>query len=413
MQRVFRVVNTADLRPVGVKTTTRFNRSVRRYGVVTPIFLADVPDQDGVIGLTIIDGNRRVRAARAERLPKVPAVVLKATSAQDRARLTLICNHMRSSNFHTESAAITLLADDDDAAQQAAGMMGLGPGRMLTLYRKITTMPDAVRQAMYEHRIPVTAATWVGSWPEELQQEVVELLERRRYLNTPTLKAIRTSFEERHPEAFQSTRAIDDAPAIDDWIDEEPVVIEAPIEAPSAEHTPEPFSLREEPVSAPHPPLSAGVPVADTTMPVAPVTPPLVASSQPSVDAPVTEPVTSSGEPLGVVDRVVVASSPPDQSAESEWQHHTTSPVTHMPSVERPGDAVRSSMHAIPPEIVQATPGPSNGPFLARLDAGLLNLARETQANDLSRAVWVDRAMRAWSLAEAAGGARASASVGD
>jgi ParB/RepB/Spo0J family partition protein len=228
MQRVFRVVDTNELELAGPKATAAFTRSVRRYGVVTPVLVAEMVDADGVIALTVVDGNRRIRAAKAERLPKVPAVVLKATTEQERARLTLMCNYMRSMNFHTESAAILSLASDVDAAAGAAKAVGLGPFKIQQLYRKITAMPEPVRRAMYEHRIPITAATWVGSWPEGLRREVVELLGRRRYLNTTMIKDLRASYAERHPEEFDTGGPAVGVAAIDPWIEADGIAVELP-----------------------------------------------------------------------------------------------------------------------------------------------------------------------------------------
>ena len=95
-----------------------------------------------------------------------PAVVLKATTKQDRARLTLLCNSMRSANFHTESAAILALAADEDAAAEAARAIGLGAVKIQQLYRKIVTMPDgAMLMAVYgtprsEPGKPPVAGDW-------------------------------------------------------------------------------------------------------------------------------------------------------------------------------------------------------------------------------------------------------------
>ncbi len=198
MQRVFRVVNTAELKPIGLKTTQGFNHSVRDNGVITPILIAEVPDADGVIGLEIIDGNRRVRAAKQAGIDKVPAVVLRETTPEQRARLTLICNHLRSLNFYTESQAALALADDDQALEREARLMGLSAGKVLGMVEKLERMPEPVRQAMWEERLPVSSATAIAGFPPPLQAEIVAKLEDRGWLDTKTVAAMKDDWEARH-----------------------------------------------------------------------------------------------------------------------------------------------------------------------------------------------------------------------
>jgi ParB family chromosome partitioning protein len=198
MQRVFRVVETKELKPVGLKTTQGFNHNVRDNGVITPILVAEVPDADGVIALEIIDGNRRVRAAKLAGIEKVPAVVLRETTAEERARLTLICNHMRSLNFFTESQAALALAGDDQALEREARLMGLSVSKVLGMVRKLERMPEAVRQAMWEERVQVSSATDIAGFPQSLQDEVVARLEERGWLDTRTVMAMKEEWEARH-----------------------------------------------------------------------------------------------------------------------------------------------------------------------------------------------------------------------
>ncbi len=385
MQRVFRVVDTRELSPKGVKTTGRFNRSIGRFGVLNPVLLAEVPDEDGVIQLHILDGNRRVRAARASRLSKVPAVVLKETTLLDRARLTLICNFMRSSNFHTESLAITMLGGSEEAIGQAAGEIGLGPMKMQQLYRKITSMPEAVRQAMYEHRIPVTGATWVGGWPDDLQAEVVETLARRRHLNTPALKAMKASYDARFP---GSAAPVEDGAGnqrVDGWLEDDAVGLEVEIPLPAPTFV-DPSraavsSVEPEPGTTAPATVVAGSLTSDPGTIVRPFPAPM---SRPagSETAAATPPTVV---PVGAVEPVPV---PPEElPAEAR-----------RPSDEPPQQPVVRE-HAAGMIPARA----AGDAFLARLDAELLRLAQETIVQELPRAVWIDRAMRAWNRAENTG----------
>jgi ParB/RepB/Spo0J family partition protein len=427
MQRVFRVVETRELTPVGPKTSNQFNRSIRRNGIVNPVLLAEVVDANGVIDLVIIDGNRRIKAAQIARLPKAPAVVLKATTEKDRAHFTLMCNYMRSANFHTESAAIMALAANENAAAGAARAIGVGPAKMQQLYRKIATMPEPVRRAMHEHRIPVTAATWVGAWPEGLQRELIELLDRRRYVNTTMVKDLREWYAERHPEEFGIVEQPEEHVSFDEWGSTELHVLHIPVPPDGPEDDP----LREdhgaapttsgrdsilatspdpEPVSA----IVAGVPV-PTLSDLKRVPAEFVApeSMRPLDDG-----------PAGTIPRswpvATPASSLPPAAANTEPLQPTT--VTLLPTGVAPlqdtskasGELVATaatSRESDPEPFVLPHGGtPSQAladdraeqlvAFVVRLDAKLRDLAREGHALGVSRSVWVDRTMRAWDRIE-------------
>jgi ParB/RepB/Spo0J family partition protein len=233
MQRVFRLVDTAELRAVGTKTTSGFYRSVQRHGIINPIIVAEVADADGVIGLEIVDGNRRVRAAKAARMEKIPAVVLKETSPEDRARLTLMANHLRSANFHTESLAVSLLADNDEEARRAAAEMGVTPSKLQGIHKKLATMPAEILKAMYEGRVPVSSATSIAGWPEELQRQIVTLLQREHRLITPMIDEVRRDYERQHPPSpktprFESLPPAPEPPPFDDWFEDDPSAFFAP-----------------------------------------------------------------------------------------------------------------------------------------------------------------------------------------
>lgn len=93
----------------GPAPTTKFVRSVRRQGVIVPVILREVVQDDGNITYGIIDGNRRVAAARQVGIAYIPARVLIGVTAEEAARLTLATNSFRSGNLVTELWAIRQL----------------------------------------------------------------------------------------------------------------------------------------------------------------------------------------------------------------------------------------------------------------------------------------------------------------
>ena len=333
MQRVFRVVDTKELRPIGLKTTQGFNHSVRDNGVITPILAAEVPDADGVIRLEIIDGNRRVRAAKHAGMDKVPAVVLKETTPEERARLTLMCNHLRSLNFFTESRAALALGEDDEALEREVRLMGLNASKVLGMVQKLERMPEPVRQAMWEERLQVSSATAIAGFPSSLQAEVVAKLEERRWLDTKTVAVMKEDWEARH----------------------------GAINPRSGSR-----SRRQEPPPSPPPQWEDAAPV--------------------SFDA-----------------------GPPERVG--GWQVRPV-PPPRLPEAAPAGSAASATATAVRPPVrmmpvATLDPGAGRLPepegqigeveaFVKVLDATLRDLAQEGHALGVSRAVWVDRTMRAW-----------------
>lgn len=325
MQRVFRVVETKELQPIGLKTTQGFNHSVRDNGVVTPILVAEVPDADGVIRLEIIDGNRRVRAAKQAGIDKVPAVVLRETTAEERSRLTLICNHLRSLNFFTESRAALALADDDHALEREARLMGLSVSKVLGMVQKLERMPEPVRQAMWEERLQVSSATDIAGFPPPLQAEVVAKLEARGWLDTRTVIAMKADWEARHG-------AINPRPGS--------------------------RSRRQEPPPAPPPQWEDAAPI----------------------------PINDVAAPTRV----------------GGWQVRPVETPRSLASIgmgPSPGATATMTQPAVSEPETDVQIGEVET-FVKVLDATLRDLARQGRALGVSRAVWVDRTMRAWDRIE-------------
>lgn len=313
MQRVFRVIETSGLEPTGVRSTTGFDRNVAQHGIVIPIMVAEVVDDDGVVSTVIIDGNRRVRAAKAAGMATIPAVVLSGTTADERDRLTLITNHLRSNNFQTESLAVAALAGDENGAKRLAQALGLSAVKVQGLLRKLDGMPDEVRTAMFEERVAVSVATAIAGYPAPLQDRLVALLLSRGGLDTPTVEGERKRYERDHPPARAAAASVRRGPVVEPWMEEDMATFAPP-------------------------------------------------------------PAT------------VPAAAPPDGRAQNVGSEGVAAP---------PGAPAATD------ETAPATDDPRV--FIARVDAALLAQARAVRAHNLPRSVWVDRAIRAWDLAEEEG----------
>jgi ParB family chromosome partitioning protein len=194
MQRVFRVVETAELEPMDLAPTDRMVASVRRYGVLAPVLLEERVDADGVVSLEIVDGNRRVHAARQAGVERVPAIVFQRADPEAMAAMTLIANGLRSRNPVSEWQATERLGDLGNDAGQIMQLTGLTKASLETRLRPSAMHPD-LRRAMLEGRIAVTVWERAGRLPAEAQQRLADLLEERGGLRMADVDAERRLVE--------------------------------------------------------------------------------------------------------------------------------------------------------------------------------------------------------------------------
>jgi ParB-like chromosome segregation protein Spo0J len=190
MQRVFRVVETAELTPMDLAPTDRMVASVRRYGVLAPVLLEERVDEDGVVSLEIVDGNRRVNAAKQAGVERIPAIVFSQADPEAMAAMTLIANALRSRNPVSEWQATERLGDLGNDAGQIMRLTGLTKASLETRLRPSTMHPD-LRRAMLEGRIPVTVWERAGRLPAEAQQRLADVLEAKGGLRLADVDAER------------------------------------------------------------------------------------------------------------------------------------------------------------------------------------------------------------------------------
>lgn len=91
---------------IGTPPSQRLKASVKRMGIVQPVILTEKADESGEIQLAIVDGNRRIAAARAADLNSIPAVVFDGLDPNTIAETTLTTNGFRSSNYLAEFWAL-------------------------------------------------------------------------------------------------------------------------------------------------------------------------------------------------------------------------------------------------------------------------------------------------------------------
>jgi hypothetical protein len=86
---------------------------------------------------------------------------------------------------------------------------------------------------MYEGRVPVSSATVIAGWPDELQRRIVDELRRKRQLYTRQIDEIKQEYERLHPPPPKPSRVAPmphapEPPPFDDWYEDEPVAYSGP-----------------------------------------------------------------------------------------------------------------------------------------------------------------------------------------
>lgn len=190
MQRVFRLVDVADLTAVNLKPSDKMVQSVRRHGVLSPVLLEEVVDDDGVISLEIVDGNRRVSAAKQVNIEKVPAVVYQDADPETMSAATVITNTLRSKNPLTEWQALESLGELGHDVKRIGSLTGL-TANSYHIRMRPGGLPQALRDGLHNGTLFPTVAEAVGRLPADAQRDLARMFERKGWLSKADVDAMR------------------------------------------------------------------------------------------------------------------------------------------------------------------------------------------------------------------------------
>ncbi len=178
---VLRVVPISHIRPSAFQPRTHFNEesmaslaaSIREVGLLQPVLVRDLPDEDG--SYELIAGERRWRAARRAGLQTIPVLV---QLADDRTSLeqALVENlHRDDLNALEEAAAYQQLIDEFGLThEQVAARMGKGRATVTNTLR-LLQLPSGAQRALAERRISAGhARALLGTPDRALQERLVE-----------------------------------------------------------------------------------------------------------------------------------------------------------------------------------------------------------------------------------------------
>ena len=196
MQRVFRIVDTADLTPMSLKPTERMVQSVRLHGVIAPVLLQERVDDDGVIGLEIVDGNRRVSAAKKVGLRQIPAIVYQDADPEAMSAATVITNTLRSKNLISEWQALEKLGGTGRDVKEIGALTGLTASSYQTRMRP-GALPAALREALEADKISPSVAEAAGRLPADAQRELARLYEENGRVGTADVDRLRRQMQPR------------------------------------------------------------------------------------------------------------------------------------------------------------------------------------------------------------------------
>ncbi len=142
--------------------------SIREHGVIQPVLVTEIVD-----GYQLVAGERRVRAARAAGLERIPAVV-RQLADRDQLELALVENLQREDLDPLEAArAYRQLIDEFGFSQEAlAARVGRARSTVANTLR-LLDLHAATQMAIAEGRISEGHGRAIGGLPTEQQPTVV------------------------------------------------------------------------------------------------------------------------------------------------------------------------------------------------------------------------------------------------
>lgn len=133
---------------IAPETLDELAESVRTHGILQPLVVSRRVSESGALSYQLIAGERRLRAARAAGLTRVPVVVREATE-QGLLELALIENIQRADLAPLEEAAAYRQLIDDFGLTQEAVAERVGRSRAAVANTlRLQALPEAVRASL-------------------------------------------------------------------------------------------------------------------------------------------------------------------------------------------------------------------------------------------------------------------------
>ena len=189
-------MRVADLLPLAqdaIAPSRQLVASVRRYGVVTPVILVDTGDGQG---RQLVDGRRRVLAAKDAGLTHVEAVIYSFDREDARGfpaeLLTLTLNELRRPNPVAEAEAIRRLLDRGAPLRDICRATGMSPARVKQRMR-LLNLAAPLAQALSQGEITVGTAEAAAKLGPTEQRALADRLAERGKLTLEDVAEARSA----------------------------------------------------------------------------------------------------------------------------------------------------------------------------------------------------------------------------
>ncbi len=155
--------------PIGPAPSRAMIASAAEIGILEPVILGEPDSPDGCY--EVLDGMRRIWAAREAKLTEIPARVAVG-ERRSHAILTLITNEQRSTNPVSEYRSITKLADDEFSETEIARLTGM-PVQTIRKRLRIRQLIDPFFDMFELGDLTAALAEELAKLPEGEQREVL------------------------------------------------------------------------------------------------------------------------------------------------------------------------------------------------------------------------------------------------
>lgn len=162
----FKEIPVKDIHSDECLVEKSFLSSIRAEGILAPIVL----ERDGS-GYMVIDGRRRIAAAKVLGLDKVPATIVDF-SEKEIELLGVMLNLHRSPNMACEVKALRRFIQAGYSQEEIAGMLNVSRTRLKKHFHLLSLCNDGIKM-LEEGGLKVSAALALARLPEERQEKLL------------------------------------------------------------------------------------------------------------------------------------------------------------------------------------------------------------------------------------------------
>jgi ParB-like chromosome segregation protein Spo0J len=171
--------------------------SIANSGVVVPVVLQST--HDGTPGHRIIDGRRRVAAARKLGLADIPAQVFPPDWLGSAPAMTVTLNELRWASEYSETVAILELAHAGHSDAEIADLTGMPVVRVRKRLELATLHPDLM-EGFADGRFVASVAEAAAKLPKEQQERLAVRMAAGEKITGPVVREMRLATSQAYVE---------------------------------------------------------------------------------------------------------------------------------------------------------------------------------------------------------------------